>query len=153
MATAELAGTLRSSEEAVALAGELRRLTRVATVIALLTSPAVYFVFRQEVGLGVGKALLATAAGVIGFRGLIDLIVRRLIPWPSLFGTEERRLREEDIVNRRRSWSWSFFYRLVVRVGGGLTLWFLIQLAKGDQGVTWWGTVRSFFHGAVHTGH
>ena len=152
MATAELAGTLRSSEEAVALAGELRRLTRVATIIALLTSPAAYFFFHQEVGLGMGKALLATAAAVIGFRGLIDLIVRRLIPWPSLFGTEERRLREEDIVNRRRSWSWSFFYRLVYRLGGGITLWFLIQLAKGDQGVTWWGTVGAFFHGIAKEG-
>jgi len=152
MATAELAGTLRSSEEAVALAGELRRLTRVATIIALLTSPAAYFFFHQEVGLGMGKALLATAAAVIGFRGLIDLIVRRLIPWPSLFGTEERRLREEDIVNRRRSWSWSFFYRLVARLGGGITLWYLVQLAKGDQGVTWWGTVGAFFDGIAKEG-
>jgi ATP-dependent Zn protease len=152
MATAELAGTLRSSEEAVALAGQLRRLTRTSTVIALLTSPAVYFWFHQELGVSIGKSILATAAAVIGFRGLIDLIVRRLIPWPSLFGTEDRRLREEDIVNRRRSWSWRFFYRIVVRLGGGLTVWFLIQLAKGDQGVTWWGTVRAFFHGLAKMG-
>ena len=152
MATAELAGTLRSSEEAVALAGQLRRLTRVSTVIALLTSPAVYFWFHQELGVSVGKSILATAAAVIGFRGLIDLIVRRLIPWPSLFGTEDRRLREEDIVNRRRSWSWRFFYRIVARLGGGITVWFLIQLAKGDQGVTWWGTVRAFFHGVAKMG-
>jgi hypothetical protein len=44
MATAEVvAGTLRSSEESVALAGQLRRLTRVATAIAVLTSPAAFF--------------------------------------------------------------------------------------------------------------
>jgi hypothetical protein len=40
---------------------------------------------------------------VIAFRGMVDLLIRRMIPWPSLFGTEDSRLREEDVVNRRRS--------------------------------------------------
>jgi hypothetical protein len=43
MATAEVAGTLRSSEESFALAAQLRKLTRVATGVAVLTSPATYF--------------------------------------------------------------------------------------------------------------
>ena len=42
MATADVAGTLRSSEESVALAGQLRKLARIATFIAMLTSPAAY---------------------------------------------------------------------------------------------------------------
>jgi len=105
-----VAGTLRSSEESVALAGQLRRLTRTATVIALLTSPAAYFWFHHQVGLGMGESLAATAGVVIGFRGLVDLIIRRVIPWPSLFGTEDARLREEDVVNRRRSWTWRFYF-------------------------------------------
>jgi hypothetical protein len=53
MAAADLAGTLRSSDESVALAGQLRRLTRVATVIALLTSPAAYFYFTVPAGTSV----------------------------------------------------------------------------------------------------
>ena len=57
MATAELVGTLKSGEESVALAAQLRRLTRVATVIALLTSPAAYFWFHKEVGLSMGKEI------------------------------------------------------------------------------------------------
>jgi hypothetical protein len=104
MASAEVvAGTLRSSEESVALAGQLRRLTRVATAIAVLTSPAAFFCFHHSAGFGVGKAIFVTVVCVIAFRGMVDLLIRRLIPWPSLFGTEDSRLREEDVVNRRRS--------------------------------------------------
>ena len=31
----------------------------------------------------------------------------------SLFGTEDARLREEDIVNRRRAWTWRFFAKVL----------------------------------------
>jgi ATP-dependent Zn protease len=142
MATAELAGTLRSSEESFALAAQLRRLTRVATVIALLTSPAAYFWFHKEVGFGTGKAILVTAACVIGFRGLVDLVIRRLIPWPSLFGTEDMRLREEDIVNRRRSWTWRFYFRVGIYLGGFITIAFLYRTLRAPAGtsVSWWGS-------------
>src|SRR5205814_411985 len=111
MASAEVTtttGTLKSSEESVALASQLRRLARVATVVAVLTSPATYFFFRHQDHQSVGKSILYTVLVVIAFRGLVDLFVRRLIPWPSLFGTEDARLREEDVTNRRRAWTWRF---------------------------------------------
>ena len=108
MATAQVVGRLRTGDESLALAGQLRRLTRVATLIALLTSPAAFMWFRNQEGFSVGWSIAATAGVVIGFRGLVDLLVRRVIPWPSLFGTEDMRLREEDIVNRRRWWTWRF---------------------------------------------
>ncbi len=146
-----VAGTLRSSEESVALAGQLRRLTRVATVIALLTSPAVYFWFRHQQHLSIVWAIVTTFGVVIAFRGFVDLLVRRVIPWPSLFGTEDARLREEDVVNRRRAWTWRFTYRLVIFLGGGITLWFLIQTLNGDPGITWWGTVTGLFSHLGHT--
>src|SRR4029077_5603965 len=139
MATATAPGTtaeptattlLRSSEESVALASQLRKLARVATFIAILTSPAAYFWFRHNTHLSVGGAIAATAGVVIGFRGLVDLIVRRLIPWPSLFGTEETRLREEDIVNRRRAWTWRFWYRLAIVLGAIITIFWLPQLRQ-----------------------
>ena len=115
MATADVTTPmLRSSEESVALAAQLRRLARGATIVAVLTSPAAYFFFRHQAHLSVGKSILVTVLTVIGFRGLVDLFVRRLIPWPSLFGTEDARLREEDVVNRRRSWTWRFIYRVAV---------------------------------------
>ena len=152
MATADLAGTLRSSEESFALAAQLRRLTRIATFVALLTSPATYFWFHHQVGMGVGKAILVTAVCVIAFRGIVDLVIRRMIPWPSLFGTEDARLREEDIVNRRRSWTWRFYFRVALYLGGFITLAFLYRLASAPAGtsVSWWGSAT---HVLTRMGH
>jgi ATP-dependent Zn protease len=142
MATAEIAGTLRSSEESFALAAQLRKLTRIATFVAVLTSPATYFWFHHQIGMSPGKAILVTAVCVIAFRGIVDLVIRRLIPWPSLFGTEDARLREEDIVNRRRSWTWRFYFRVALYLGGLITLAFLYRLHSAQPGTTvsWWGS-------------
>jgi len=133
---------LRSSEESVALAGQLRRLARVATIVALLTSPATYFFFRHSDHLSATKSVLFTILVVIGFRGLVDLLIRRLVPWPSLFGTEDARLREEDVVNRRRSWTWRFIYRLAIFIGALFTIIFLYRYFSAAPGshVTWWGS-------------
>jgi ATP-dependent Zn protease len=152
MATAEVTttGMLRSSEESVALATQLRRLARVATVVALLTSPAAFFFFHKEDGLSVGKSLLLTALVVIGFRGLVDLVIRRLIPWPSLFGNEDARLREEDIVNRRRAWTWRFFYRVGIFLAAIVTLVFLkhyfFSATYDSWPLTGWHILRSIGH-------
>jgi ATP-dependent Zn protease len=142
MATADLTGTLRSSEESFALATQLRKLSRVATVVALLTSPATYFWFHHQVGLSVPKSILVTAVCVIAFRGVVDLVIRRLIPWPSLFGTEDARLREEDIVNRRRSWTWRFYFRVATYLGGFITIAYLyrVMTAQAGTSVSWWGS-------------
>ncbi|HEY2373393.1 MAG TPA: AAA family ATPase [Gaiellaceae bacterium] len=125
--------TLRSSEESVALASQLRKLARVATFIAVLTSPAAYFWFRHSAHLGVWQSVAASAGVVIGFRGLIDLVIRRLIPWPSLFGTEETRLREEDVVNRRRAWTWRFWYRLAIFLGAIITIFWVVHLGQAGH--------------------
>src|SRR5436190_4424217 len=146
MASAEVTtttGMLRSSEESVALASQLRRLARVATVVAVLTSPAAYFFFRHQQHESVGKSIFLTLLVVIGFRGLIDLVIRRLIPWPSLFGTEDARLREEDVVNRRRAWTWRFFYRIAIFLAAIVTIVFLKQYFFDATHDTWWGTAGS----------
>jgi hypothetical protein len=152
MATAELAGTLRSSEESVALAGQLRKLTRIATLVAILTSPATYFWFRHEAHYGVGKSIFLTAVCVIAFRGLVDLVIRRMIPWPSLFGTEDSRLREEDIVNRRRSWTWRFYFKVARYFAGFVTIVFLYRYFTAPAGtsISWWGSATHF---ATKLGH
>ena len=55
-------------------------------------------------------------SAVAAFRGLIDVVVRRLLPWPSMYGADDE-LAEEDVVARRRVWFWrKFFKRLVVLV-------------------------------------
>jgi len=150
MATADVAGTLRSSEESVALASQLRRLARVATAIAVLTSPAAYFSFRHAAHDSVLKSLILTAVVVVGFRGFVDLVIRRLIPWPSLFGTEEARLREEDVVNRRRAWTWRFYYRVGIWIALIVTVIFLWQVLFDPTHRTWWGTAG---HTLIGVGH
>jgi cell division protease FtsH len=150
MATADVAGTLRSSEESVALAGHLRKLARIATFIALLTSPAAYFWFRHQAGLSVLGSLGATVGVVIGFRGFVDLIIRRVIPWPSLFGTEEARLREEDVVNRRRAWTWRFYFRFGIWFFGFIALVWLVRAAKHKPDATFGGAITHILRWINH---
>ena len=66
-------------------------LTRAATGVAILTSPAAFVCLHKQLGWGVGWSLFGDdRARSRAFRGLIDLIFRRFIPWPSLFGTDDR---------------------------------------------------------------
>ena len=136
------------TESHAILSRELRRLTRVATVVALLASPSVYYWFHHHNGMNPGKAVFWTFVSVLIFRGLADLAVRRVIPWPSLFGTDDARLREEDVVNRRRAWTWRWFVKwFVIRLGGLVTIIFLWQLWRSAPGsdITWIGTLTAFW--------
>jgi hypothetical protein len=94
------------------LASSWRRLTRAATFVALLTSPALVAFFMRQNHWPLWKALIVTLVIVGAFRGLLDLLFRRFIPWPSLFGLESQQHREEDVLARRRAWFWSFWFRL-----------------------------------------
>jgi ATP-dependent Zn protease len=137
------------TESHAILTRELRRLTRFATLVAILTSPSVYYWFHHHNGWSVGKALFVTFLVVVIFRGLVDLLVRKALPWPSLFGTDDARLREEDIVNRRRAWTWRWFVKwFVIRLGGLVTIIFLFQLWRAAPGanITWTGTLFAFWH-------
>src|SRR3954471_17620241 len=153
-ATAEIStGTLRAKEESALLASELRRLGRAATLVMLLVSPGVYFFFRHYDDLSVGWAIAATIGTVLVFRGLVDLIIRRLIPWPSLFGTNDARLQEEDIVNRRRAWTWRFAFRVAIFVIVVVTVVYFKQVLFNDSHLSWaqtgWHMLQSI--GALFT--
>ena len=80
------------------LALQWRRLTRAATFVAVLTSPALIPRLHQYNGWSTNWSVVATLLLVIVFPGFVDLVFRRLIPWPSLFGADGQRLREEDIM-------------------------------------------------------
>jgi ATP-dependent Zn protease len=141
--------TASLTESQTILSKELRRLTRFATLVAILTSPSVYYWFHHHDGWSVGKSLLVTFLVVVIFRGLVDLLVRKVVPWPSLFGTDDPALREEDIVNRRRAWTWRWFVRwFIIRLGGLITVIYLIQLWKAAPGsdITWIGTATAFWN-------
>ena len=94
------------------LATSWRRLTRAATVVVVLTAPALYVWFTKQNGWDWWVALLATIGVIAIFRGLADLIFRRVIPRPSLFGLDSKQLQEEDVVARRRAWFWRFWFRI-----------------------------------------
>ena len=99
------------------LALQWRRLTRAATAIAILTSPAAFVWFHWHVGWSVAWSLAATFGVVVAYRGLVEVAVRRMIPWPSLFGVEDAHARANDILDRRRAWFWTRLYRRLLFVG------------------------------------
>src|SRR4051794_39315168 len=112
MATvAEPVDGLSRAAQQTELISQWRRLIRAATAVALVTSPVIFFWFHQSVGWNTWLSLLATFFCVIAFRGGMDIILRHLIPWPSLFGTDSAELREEDFWNRRRGWYWTPKYK------------------------------------------
>jgi hypothetical protein len=82
MSYVEDRATLRPtfSDESRALAMEWRKLTRAATVVAVLTSPATLFFLTMQLG----WPLVVTFLSVIAFRGLVDVLAHRFIPRTSL---------------------------------------------------------------------
>ena len=115
------------SEEHAALAREWRKLSRAATFVAVLTSPAAFAVFYGANGWPFGWALVATFFFVIAFRGLIDLIAHRAIKRPSLYGADRETLLD-DAMARRRVWYWRGKFRML-RWVGGLVLGSLLLIA------------------------
>src|SRR4051794_34260707 len=99
--------TARPDREAqrAALTAAWRRLGRAASVVALLTAPAAFVLFRVAYDWPLLWSLLATAGLVVSFRGFIDVVAHRLIPRASLYGAG-RELKEADIVAQRRGWGW-----------------------------------------------
>src|SRR3954452_16046777 len=75
--------------EHAALAREWKRLSRAATVVAVLTSPALLLTFITVNDWPLIWSLVATFFAVVAFRGLIDVVAHRLIPRPSLWGSGE----------------------------------------------------------------
>ncbi len=118
MAYAEQSPRIRGpiNEHASALAHEWRQLGRVATGVALLTAPALFLVMYDSDHLGFAGALIVTVIGVLTFRGLVEVLARKFIPSPSLYGADQR-LKDDDIIARRRHWYWrGKFRRLPVYV-------------------------------------
>jgi cell division protease FtsH len=124
------------NQHAAALAHEWRRLTRAATGVALLTAPAFFLVLYDTNHLSLVWALVVTAIAVVTFRGLVEVVARRLIPSPSLYGADAS-LKEEDIVARRRYWWWrTKFRRIPVWVALILLLLAFCQLLFAFAGIS-----------------
>ncbi len=132
---------LPAGESSLELARSWRTLTRAATAVALLTAPALFVWFMKQNDWSWWTSLLATLAVVIVFRGFVDLLFRRLIPWPSLFGVESATLREEDVVGRRRAWFWRFWFRIAV------LFLVVVTVVWAFRGGSWLSTIGIIFEG------
>ena len=129
------------NQHSAALANEWRRLTRAATGVALLTAPAFFVILYDSNHLSLILALLVTLIAVVMFRGLVEVVVRKLIPSPSLYGADAS-LKQDDIVARRRYWFWrAKFRRLPFYILIILGLLALCQVLFAFAGVS-----APFFH-------
>src|SRR3954470_445931 len=125
----------RREEQRNALATQWRHLTRAATFVALLTSPAFFAILYQRNGWGLLAAIVVTGIAVIAFRGLVDVLARKVIPSPSLYGADQK-MADEDVIAKRRLWYWRTKYRrltyLLVLATITIGAIFFIQWLSGD---------------------
>jgi ATP-dependent Zn protease len=135
-----------------ALGDQWRSLSRTATVVAILTAPVAFVWLHSHNGLAVRYALLLTVVEVAAFRGLVDVLFRRFIASPSLFGEEREELRAEDIVMRRRLSFWRFIWRWTWRLLVLITIVWLALVFFG-HGVTWGDTAHGFAHAFSQIGN
>src|SRR3954469_12379047 len=127
------------------LADQWRSLTRMATIVALLTAPAAFIWLHVHEGLALRYALLLTLIEVAAFRGAVDVLFRRFIESPSLFGEESPELRAEDVVARRRSAFWRTTWRIAWRIFLLVTITWVVLVFFG-RGFTWGDTAHKFLH-------
>jgi ATP-dependent Zn protease len=80
---------------------------------------------------------------VICFRGLVDVVSRRWLPWPSMYGVD-RETAEEDVVARRRTWFWRSIYRKVFFIALVIFAIGAIVALAGHH--SWLGGVSAIFH-------
>jgi SpoVK/Ycf46/Vps4 family AAA+-type ATPase len=127
--------TLRNrsvNEHSLALAHEWKKLGRLATAVALFTSPILFALLTTTVDWAWYWCVLAALGAVVVFRGLVDVLAHRFIPAPTIYGAESE-LAADDVIARRRLWYWRKKFRRTIFWG---TLFLLVSLAvsvfKGD---------------------
>jgi cell division protease FtsH len=130
-------GLLDRTSASSELGEDWRRLTRRATAIALVMSPAPFIWLHSVEGYSIAWSLAATFAIVVAFRGAVELAIRRLMPWPSLYGTDDPELKEEDVIARRRVSFWRGVFRLLIFVVVVLTMIWLVRLLVPGGSTSW----------------
>jgi ATP-dependent Zn protease len=152
MSTGAIAGRMLSADEQRLLSDQWRSLRRVATGVAVLSSPAVFVYVHKQQGWAVGWSLLVTLIAIGAFRGLLDLIFHRFIRWPSLFGIDTAKLREEDVVARRRVWFWRFWAKVAFAAFLVIfSIYFVRVLRYGLDGASFVDTASEVWNWFTHT--
>src|SRR5919198_2146337 len=152
MSTGVVAGGMLSADEQRLLSAQWRSLRRVATGVAVLSSPAVFVYLHKQQGWQIGWSLVASVIAVAAFRGALDLLFHRFIRWPSLFGIDTPELREEDVVARRRVWFWHFWAKVIYLIALVILTVYVVRLLRyGFDGTSFFGTFGDVGHWLAHT--
>jgi cell division protease FtsH len=138
-------GLLDRTSASSELGEDWRRLTRRATAIALVMSPAPFIWLHSVEGYSIAWSLAATFAIVVAFRGAVELAIRRMMPWPSLYGTDDPELKEEDVIARRRVSFWRTIFRLLAFIVVVLTLIWIVRLLVPGGSTSWIDSFTTIF--------
>jgi cell division protease FtsH len=123
------------NEHSIALANEWRKLGRLATAVALLTSPILFAAIVATFEWTWYWSALAALASVVIFRGAVDVLAHRLIPSPTIYGAETE-LARDDVISRRRLWYWRKKFRRTFFWGTLFLLASLIVALLAGDGLT-----------------
>src|SRR6266536_81729 len=121
----------RVNEQAISLAREWRALGRAATGVALITAPALFLLLHSSFDWSLLWSLVGAFAGIVVFRGLIDVVAHKLIPAPSLYGAEDE-LKKQDVIMRRRVWYWRHKFKIWMWIGAILLI-ILFAIARSND--------------------
>ena len=133
------------------LADGWRRLGRIATFVALLGAPSVFLWAYIAKDWGFLWSLLFTIGAVAVVRGLIDVILRKFVPWPTLYGDDSEKRREADALDRKRWWFWSRKLRFAIWAVVVITILYGVRLLTATAGeeVTWLNTLTWMLDGLL----
>jgi SpoVK/Ycf46/Vps4 family AAA+-type ATPase len=136
----------------VSLAREWRALGRAATVVAVITAPALYVLLHNTYDWPLLWSLVGSFAGIVIFRALIDVLAHKIIPAPSLYGADEG-LKQQDVVSRRRVWYWRAKFRRWFWIGLILLIALFVIAKSNDEGMgDAFGTLIDGIPGALRVG-
>ena len=84
-------------------------------------------------------------------RGLIDVILRKFVPWPTLYGDDSEKRREADALDRKRWWFWSRKLRFAIWAVVVITILYGVRLLTATAGeeVTWLNTLTWMLDGLL----
>lgn len=88
-----------------------RSISNFATLIAAITAPLLAAVLVYQ-GVPIGWAAGFALASVILTRGLTDVLLKRMVEQPDLFGVDDPELRAEDALRKRRLHFWRTIAKL-----------------------------------------
>jgi ATP-dependent Zn protease len=121
----------RVNDEAVSLAREWRTLGRAATIVAVITAPALFVLLHTTYNWSILWSIVGAFAGIVIFRGLIDVVAHKFIPAPSLYGAEAE-LKRADVISRRRVWYWRHKFKVWFWIGAILLI-VLFAIARSNN--------------------